>query len=168
LFKSSSDRAFVPFLKRIGFIDQANVPTEAYKDFRIDTTSGFAMAKCIKESYSDLYLSNEFAHKLDKKELTDLVKRIMGISKDDQRLGAIVGTFFTLLELANFEEVPKEIEEERKLEEKIPKEPVKEVRAITPKLGISYTINLNLPATTDIEVFNAIFKSLKEHILSEK
>ena len=34
-------------------------------------------------------------------------------------------------------------------------------------LGISYTINLNLPATTDIQVFNAIFKSLKEHIFYE-
>jgi hypothetical protein len=33
--------------------------------------------------------------------------------------------------------------------------------------GISYTINLNLPATTDVEVFNAIFKSLKENILYE-
>jgi hypothetical protein len=35
----------------------------------------------------------------------------------------------------------------------------------TKKMGISYTINLNLPATTEIEVFNAIFKSLKEYIL---
>jgi hypothetical protein len=31
------------------------------------------------------------------------------------------------------------------------------------KLG--YTINLNLPATTDIAVFNAIFKSLREHLV---
>jgi len=33
------------------------------------------------------------------------------------------------------------------------------------KFGISYTINLNLPATTEIEVFNAIFKSLKDNLL---
>jgi hypothetical protein len=33
------------------------------------------------------------------------------------------------------------------------------------KLGITYTINLNLPATTDVEVFNAIFKALKENLL---
>jgi hypothetical protein len=32
-------------------------------------------------------------------------------------------------------------------------------------LNLSYTINLNLPATTDISVFNAIFKSLKENLL---
>lgn len=33
-------------------------------------------------------------------------------------------------------------------------------------LNLGYTINLNLPATSDQAVFNAIFKSLKEHLLS--
>ena len=33
-------------------------------------------------------------------------------------------------------------------------------------LNLSYTINLNLPATADQAVFNAIFRSLKEHLLS--
>jgi hypothetical protein len=30
--KSSSYRAMIPLLKRLGFIDQANVPTEAYRN----------------------------------------------------------------------------------------------------------------------------------------
>ena len=34
-------------------------------------------------------------------------------------------------------------------------------------LNLAYTINLNLPATSDIAVFNAIFKSLKENLLKE-
>lgn len=34
-------------------------------------------------------------------------------------------------------------------------------------INLSYTINLNLPATKDIDVFNAIFKSLKQHILDQ-
>lgn len=33
-------------------------------------------------------------------------------------------------------------------------------------MNLSYTINLNLPASKDIEVFNAIFKSLKENLLN--
>jgi hypothetical protein len=33
-------------------------------------------------------------------------------------------------------------------------------------INLSYTINLNLPATADQAVFNAIFRSLKEHLLS--
>ena len=31
--------------------------------------------------------------------------------------------------------------------------------------NVSYTINLNLPETTNPDVFNAIFKSLKENLL---
>ena len=33
-------------------------------------------------------------------------------------------------------------------------------------MNLSYTINLNLPATSDIGVFNSIFKSLKDNLLS--
>jgi hypothetical protein len=32
-------------------------------------------------------------------------------------------------------------------------------------LNLGYTINLNLPATSDPAVFNAIFRALKEHLL---
>jgi hypothetical protein len=35
-------------------------------------------------------------------------------------------------------------------------------------VNLSYTINLNLPATSDQAVFNAIFKSLREHLLSHE
>ena len=35
------------------------------------------------------------------------------------------------------------------------------------KFGLSYQINLVLPKTDDIAVFNAIFKSLKEHLLKD-
>ena len=35
------------------------------------------------------------------------------------------------------------------------------------KFGLSYQINLVLPKTDDIAVFNAIFKSLKDHLLKE-
>jgi hypothetical protein len=34
-------------------------------------------------------------------------------------------------------------------------------------MNLSYTINLNLPATTDVAVFNAIFKSPKENLLKD-
>ncbi|RYG87003.1 MAG: hypothetical protein EON58_21120 [Alphaproteobacteria bacterium] len=34
-------------------------------------------------------------------------------------------------------------------------------------MNLAYTINLNLPATSDIAVFNAIFKSLRENLLQD-
>ena len=35
-------------------------------------------------------------------------------------------------------------------------------------LNLGYTFNINLPATSDQAVFNAIFRSLKENILSDE
>ena len=32
--KSSSHRAYIPLMKKLGFIDGGNVPTQAYKDYR--------------------------------------------------------------------------------------------------------------------------------------
>ena len=40
--KSSSYRAMIPLLKKLGFIDSANVPTQAYKDF----PRGFVVRQC--------------------------------------------------------------------------------------------------------------------------
>lgn len=83
-------------------------------------------------------------------------------------LDALVNSFMELNKLADFEAEDSGIEklkEEQKLEPEI-KSNVGN-KDFLDKFGISYTINLNLPATTDIEVFNAIFKSLKENLLSD-
>jgi len=162
--KSSSYRAMIPLLKRLGFLDAANVPTQFYKDYRDDSLSATILGQRIRDAYSDLFAANEFAHKLSKKELTSKLKTVLGASDDDPNLPSVVGTFLELVKLADFDakDGKKSIrtsEDEKKVEEK------KTFRSET-ALGISYTINLNLPATTEIEVFNAIFKSLREHILS--
>ena len=34
-----------------------------------------------------------------------------------------------------------------------------------PGLAFSHTININLPATRDVAVYDAIFKSIREHLL---
>jgi hypothetical protein len=60
--KSSSYRAFIPMLKRLGFIDQDSVPTQAYRDFRDPQQSGAVMARQLKNAYSSLYTANEYAH----------------------------------------------------------------------------------------------------------
>jgi Family of unknown function (DUF5343) len=163
--RSSSYRAFIPLLKRLGFIDQANVPTNSYKDFREDKLSRIIMAKVIKQAYVDLYKGNEFAHKANKSELTSLVKRLTGAASSDKIIPSVVGTFTNLVKLANFDKSEKDIEE-MKIKESFSNEtPSPSIQASNRKMGLSYTINLNLPATTDIQVFNAIFRSLKEHIL---
>ena len=163
-FKSSSDQAFPPFLKRLGFVDDANVPTQDYKDYRGDEALARAiMAKRILASYPTIFQAKEYAWKLSKQELAATVKRVHGLSDQSQPLDAIVGTFTALCTLADFQSHPSKIEEKAKVSE----EPRELQTVASTRLGLSYTIVLNLPATTDIDVFNAIFKSLKENILHD-
>jgi hypothetical protein len=167
--KSTSYRAMIPLLKRLGFLDPGSVPTQAYRDFRDDSLSGAVMAERIKEAYADLYAANEYAHRLGKDEITSKLKTLTGAAADDSVIPNVAGTFSNLVRLAKFDGgkpskkgdgvPPAKREEDRtRLEGD---------KAFAGRLGISYTINLNLPATTEIEVFNSIFKSLKQHILNE-
>lgn len=162
--KSSSYRPMIPFLKRMGFIDPTNVPTKAYTEYRDDSKSGAIMAQQIRVAYSKLYTSHSYAHKLKKDEIITKLVSILGTAKEDKTLPKVAATFLELCKLADFEgELQKTPTMEQK-ENVIAGEAT--IPSVVPaKLGLSYTINLNLPATTDIEVFNSIFKALKENLL---
>jgi len=166
--KSTSYRAMIPLLKRLGFLDPGNVPTQAYRDFRDDAQSGGVMAERIKDAYSDLYVANEYAHKLNKDDVTTKLKTLTGAAADDEVIPSVAATFTNLVKLAKFDgarPAPKKNATPPTEDEEIQKS--KAEKRFSGRLGIAYTINLNLPATTEIEVFNAIFKSLKQNILSE-
>jgi hypothetical protein len=166
--KSSSFRAMIPLLKRLGFIDQANVPTQAYRNYREDTLSGSVMAERLREAYKSLFAANEYAYKLEKKDLQAKLKSLLGVAEDDQNIPYIAATFLELAKLATWDgSGPKRKKEQKgNALDEIP-EPEPGKLAFKGNLGLSYTINLNLPATTEIEVFNVIFKSLRDNLLRE-
>jgi Family of unknown function (DUF5343) len=169
--KSSSYRAMIPLLKKLGFIDQSNVPTEAYRNFREASESGSVMAERLRETYKNLFTANEYAHKLDKKDLTAKLLTVTGAGEDDANIPYIASTFIELSKLAKWEVTPTaETKKERNTEqqeERTDRGEDGKSRPLKGGFGLSYTINLNLPATTEIEVFNAIFKSLRENLLRE-
>lgn len=168
--RSSSFRAMIPLLKKLGFVDQSNVPTQAYRDFRDETLSGHVMAQRLREAYAPVFAANEYAWKLDKKELQAKLKNVTGAGDNDPNLYAVVGTFIELSKLAKWQGTT----EARRAEVAPPTDlgetssaPITSQRGslASSRFGLSYTINLNLPATTEVEVFNAIFKSLRENLL---
>jgi uncharacterized protein DUF5343 len=169
--KSSSYRAMIPLLKKLGFIDAANVPTQAYKDFREDSLSGSVMAERMREAYKSLFQANEYAWKLNKGDLTAKLKSLTGAADDDQYIPSVAGTFLALSKVANWEgSTAKKKELTTDDAEKggtVNGGRKREGEFADGRLRLSYTINLNLPATTEIEVFNAIFKSLRENLLRE-
>jgi len=169
--KSSSYRAMIPLLKKLGFIDQDNAPTEAYRKFREEGPPSHTMAAQLRETYKSLFTASEYAYKLDKKERVAKLWSLLGSAEDDANVPYVAATFMELSKLAKWEGGPtvkvKPKEQKADPEEDFGKgeEGTGKEGPFKGKFGLSYTINLNLPATTEIEVFNAIFKSLRENLL---
>tara|TARA_B100000678_G_C18179325_1_gene490493 strand:+ start:540 stop:1169 length:630 start_codon:yes stop_codon:yes gene_type:complete len=173
-FSGGSARAIIPLLKRLGFIASDGTPTRLYDQFRNPDTQGGAMSQAIRDGYHELFERNEYAHELTKDKLVGLVTEITGASKDDSTTKCTVSTFNALKEFADFEAQPEEeTEEVTRAEQRaaplsLPDEQPRRHAQQAPddvNLAVSYTINLNLPETTNPEVFNAIFRALKENLL---
>lgn len=165
--KSSSAQPIVPFMKRLGLLASDSTPTDLYTQFRSDSKRGAAAANALQNGYAPLFEANEYAYKLDDNELLDLVIQITGLQKESKSAKAIVSSFKAVNEFANFNSSPQSYEQ---LDEDVANETQETSNSNSQdgsetRLGLSYTINLNLPATSDIAVFDAIFKSLKENIL---
>ena len=169
-----SARPIIPFFKRIGFLGSDGTPTELYKQFRNSAESGAAAARALKVGYEALYSANEYVHDATDTKLKGLIVQLTGEPDKSKVVTLIVSSFKVIKDFANFDEV--ETEEVIVGQEPEPHVLNQSVQMNIPPqqkttdgvgLNLSYTINLNLPATSDIAVFNAIFKSLKENLLSE-
>jgi len=167
--KGGTGAALLPFLKKIGLVNSDGSPTELYKQFRNPATGGAAIAAAIKAGYKDLGQVNEYFYELGDKELQNLIVQVTGAEADSSVAKLTFSTLRTLKGFANFDAATQEIVPENGNQGNgaTPEPPAATVRKVrNGEINLSYTINLNLPATSDQTVFNAIFRSLREHLLS--
>ena len=167
-FKSSNDRMMIQMLKGIGFLDENGAPTATYKAFRNPKEGPRILAKAIQDSYSDVFLANTKAQELD----LEAVKGIIAskVSKGENVVSDIARTFKSLCDLADFsgpQLLPDEIEEKAKETPTTPQAPTMQPPETprVPSPSFHYNIEIHLPTTADISVYNAIFRSLREQLL---
>jgi len=166
--KGGSARPVVPFLKRSGFIASDGSPTELYRRFRNQSQAGAAAADATRKAFAPLYEVNEYVHLADDPELKGIVMQVTGWEETSPTLRAAVGSFKALKDFADFEA---ELGEEPAVELRAGeadggmRTPTPGPAPAAPHLNLGYTINLQLPATSDVAVFNAIFKSLRDNLL---
>ena len=164
-------RPLIPFLKRIGFLSNDGRPTSLYKRYRNPDQSGAAIAEALRHGYRDIYQINEYAHELSDAKLKGVVTQATGLAPDSRVVQLIVSSFNQLKSFADFDAAPAVEEPSEQYRSSFP--PIQGGSDVSPPSGskqpvgmnLAYTINLNLPATSDITVFNAIFSSLREHLL---
>jgi hypothetical protein len=160
------------FLRKIGFVSSDGLPTDVYKKFRNPSSTAEAAVAALKHGYAPLYKRNEFMDQLPDEKLRGLIIEETGHGGDSSVVPLILSSIKAIKKFttpASFELAKKEEPTIPKLPEKMDTHPIPPLNNGSQKLGLnlSYTINLNLPATSDIAVFNAIFKSLKENLLRE-
>jgi len=165
--KGGNGAAIPPFLKKMGFLNSDGTPTPLYDRFRNDGTSKAAVAEALRFGFKPLFQANEYAYKLNDNDLKGLIVQVTGLEKDNRVAQAIFGTFKKLLSHASFDVTgAADLSSDDQSVTSSPRPDVQR-RPDAREIALSYTINLNLPATTNPEVFNAIFKSLREQLLNE-
>jgi len=161
------------FLKKIGFANSDGTPTDIYRRFRNEATRGKAAAASLKFGYASLYKRNEFLHELSDKDLKGLILEETGLASDSSVPACVLYCIKAIKAFADFRD---ESEGDEGLQGSTTvatgvtlsrEEAVHHIPRANSAVGLSlgYNIHLNLPATTDIAVFNAIFRSLKENLL---
>lgn len=166
-FKSKNHRAFIPVLKALGFLKEDGTPTQRYSEYRSHSASRGILGEALKDSYSDIFLIKEKPTAADKPLIEGKFKSYHNTS--DTVAGLMSKTFFALLELADLDASTsnrssnqQRAEREHDGSEETDKDSISKGGS---SFGLHYNIQVHLPATKDVEVYNAIFKSLKDHLL---
>lgn len=132
---------------------------------------GLATAQALKTGYGPLYVRNEYMHKLSDEELKGLIVEETGAEQDSNVVSLTIGCIKNLKKFAKWDAVPIDDTPKKPITEPLTSNTQPQQNLTVPPgsqplgLNLGYTINLNLPATSDPAVFNAIFRALKEHLL---
>lgn len=169
-YKSMNHRAFLQILKSLGFLSADGIPTSRYHAYRDHSASKAIMGQAIKEAYSDIFLIKEKPTVADKALIEGKFKSYHNAS--DVVASLMTKTFYSLLALADLSSDGPTKPTDYKANATKPSQTDEELSEETrgkkrehSTVGLHYNIQIHLPATKDIEVYSAIFRSLKEHLI---
>lgn len=179
-YKSSNDRLIVGVLKSLGLLNETGEPTQRYYDFLDQTQSKKIIAIGIQEAYEDLFNLKKDAQNMSQEDVKNKLKTLTQGSKGDKVIESMARTFKTLCDYAEWSDIsvtpqtdkvakscdniPSEIEgvgEQQLLLDNVEKKQSKQSN----QFGLYYNIQIHLPETTNMAVYDAIFQSIKKHLM---
>lgn len=161
-------RPIIPILKATGLLSQTGAPTELYAQFQTEAGRSAAALKASRNGFGEIFRRNQYAHKAEDADLVDVIVAITGLPKKEAIVRYILATFQA------FQEYAKQAREDSGNDEQgdagAPNDgtppPADQFSGGNGRLQLAYNINVVLPETTNVEVYNAIFRSLKANMLS--
>jgi hypothetical protein len=167
--KGTNDRALIPLLRTLGFLDSANVPTPSYDLLKNQATSKTAIGAGIRKAYDDLFKANENANNLSTAELKGLLSQVSGA--DEKMVSLSARTFAALAKLADFSaqeppgkmaDRPDDKADEDADDSDKPKDKKQENGApIGLRPEFHYNIQIHLPGNGSEETYLNIFNALR-------
>jgi hypothetical protein len=150
------------------------VPQQRYFDFLDRTRAKQVVAEGIREAFSELFSINIKANELSADDAKNKLRTLYAGKKTDLVIGNIAKTFSALCQYADFtqsnvekpatpktETIPTE---EKPKDEKPAASTIRSVEGTVRLDSLQYHINIVLPESRDQAVYDAIFKSLREHL----
>ncbi len=161
-------RPIIPILKATRLLSQTGAPTELYAQFQTDAGRPAAALKALRNGFAEMFRRNQYAHKAEESALVDVIVAITGLPKKEGIVRYILNTFQT------FQGYAKQAREDAGSDEQGDSgqsydgtpPPADQNGGGNGRLQLAYNINVVLPETTNVEVYNAIFRSLKANLLS--
>lgn len=161
-FASSNDRAFTNLLKKLNFVSSDGTPNPIYSDLKDKNLARKTIANQVKELYSELFNINTSINDATDDEIKGAISRVTG--KEEKDVKRIFSTFKALCDYADFSQRVNQKTVEEKVEKNINTDNNSTNDIEDFKANFHYNIQIHLPATTDISVYNAIFKSIRENL----
>lgn len=170
-FPSANDRLLIGVLKALGFLTAEGNPTKRYFEYLDQGQSKRIMAQGLREAYGDLYALNKKAHELSNNDIKNKLKTLSQGQLSGPVLDKMATTLKALAQHADFSDAetpaptPGIPVEAQISEEAVPGQAVPS-NGSGSLGGLIYNIQLILPSDRDPAVYDALFKSLKRHLLT--
>lgn len=146
------------------FLAPDGTPTSLYSKFKTEGGRSQAAYEGLRNAYGELFKRNEYIYRADEGVVKDVLVEITGLKRSDPIIRLMYSTFDAIKVFIESE--PAKAPEPKTDEEATPQDRgVSDKSGDSLKLGLSYQINIILPETENIAVFNAIFKSLRDNLL---
>ena len=168
-FKSSSDRLFISMLKALGFIDNNGTPQQRYFEFMDQSRAKRVVALGVTEAYEDLFNLRKDAQNLTNDEVRNKLKTLTQGQKGERVIEQMASTFKALCAYADWSEeisVPEKNAALDIADNNLPRVAHETANNSGNKhMNLHYNIQIHLPETTNMAVYDAIFQSLKKHLM---